>query len=397
MKVLITTDWFLPTTNGVVTSVINLRNELEKRGHDVRVLTLVQTDKNCSERNTYYIKSFSVGKIYPQARMMRSLATKEVKEIIEWKPDIIHSQCEFSTYLFARHIAKKTNAPIIHTYHTVYEDYTHYFSFSKRVGRQTVKMFTRAILRNTQDVIVPTDKVNKLLHDYHVKQPIYTVPTGIDLDRYAARISKEIIAQKKKELGILEHQFVLIYLGRVAKEKNIEEVVDYVGRVHSQNIRLLIVGDGPDMKALRDYVEEVGADRYVIFTGRVDRDRVNEYYQLGDVFVSASTSETQGLTYIEALASGVPLLCRKDECLDDVIDDGVNGFQYENFEEFSNYLKILDKDGKLDEKYKQSALEKAERFSTQRFGEDVEKIYCKALEEKSEKEKYLLDKKKSFW
>lgn len=385
MKVLITTDLYLPTINGVVTSVLNLKKELIKRGHEVKILTLVQADKDCNEKDTYYIKSFSVGKIYPQARFMRSFGTKQMLELIEWKPDVIHSQCEFSTYFFARHIARKTGAPIIHTYHTIYEDYTHYFSFSHKVGKKTAKIFTKVILRKTQDVIAPTEKVNRLLQTYHINKPIYTIPTGIDVDKYAKEISLEMRNQRRRALGISKEQIVLIYLGRVAKEKNIEEVADYVLRLDNPDIRLLIVGDGPERKELEEYVKKIDVNRQIIFIGKVDRDKVGEYYQLADVFVSASTSETQGLTYIEALANGIPLLCHRDECLDDVIEEGVNGFQYHNFDEFKQYLNILEKGGYIDDRYKKSARIKAERFSTEKFAESVEQVYYSAILENNKK------------
>ena len=133
MKILITTDLYLPTLNGVVTSILNLKQELIKRGHEVRILTLQQDQQVEDEWNTYYIKSVSAGKVYPQARIMRSIGNKQLKEIVNWKPDIIHSQCEFSTYFLAKIIARRVNAPIVHTYHTVYEDYTHYDRYEQLV------------------------------------------------------------------------------------------------------------------------------------------------------------------------------------------------------------------------------------------------------------------------
>lgn len=379
MKVLITTDLYLPTINGVVTSVLNLKNELIKRGHEVKILTLVQADKNCSEDDTYYIKSFSVGKIYPQARFMRSLGIHQILELVEWKPDVIHSQCEFSTYFFARHIAKKTGAPIIHTYHTVYEDYTHYFSFSRIVGKKTAKIFTKVILRKTQDVIAPTGKVCRLLQGYHINKPIYTIPTGIDIEKYARPVPAEVLKKRRCELGIEQNQLVLIYLGRVAKEKNIEEVVSYVLRLGCPEVKLLIVGDGPDRNELEEYVKKQDRNHNILFTGKVDRDLVGEYYQLADIFVSASTSETQGLTYIEALANGIPLLCRRDECLENVVEEGVNGFLYDNFEQFQSKFELLRLGGYIREQYKKSARIKAEDFSIKQFVENVEKVYSDAL------------------
>ena len=375
MKILITTDLYLPTLNGVVTSILNLKQELIKRGHEVRVLTLQQDQQVEDEPDTYYIKSISAGKVYPQARIMRSIGNKQLKDIVSWKPEIIHSQCEFSTYFLAKIIAKRVNAPIVHTYHTVYEDYTHYFSKSEIVGYKVVKLFSKIILNHTQIVIAPTDKVKMLLCNYKISKPIYTVPTGIDLKKYFVQVPISTILDKKEQLGIPSENLVLIYLGRLAKEKNLNELIEFMDNLEIDKISLLIVGDGPERYALEKYAHSISNFKNIIFTGRVNRDDVNEYYQMADIFVSASTSETQGLTYIEALANGVPLLCRKDDCLNEVLYNYENGFQYSTFIEFKAFLKYFIEHKELKIKYKKCSREVAQRYSKEKFAESVEKIY----------------------
>ncbi|WP_158413490.1 glycosyltransferase [Gracilibacillus boraciitolerans] len=136
MKILITTECYIPVINGVVTSIVNLRKELQILGHDVRVLTLSTTNKSFQESDIYYMSSLSMGKIYPGARISLSTHHSYLEEMIKWQPDIIHSQCEFSTFRIAKQIAKTINIPIVHTYHTVYEDYTHYFSPTHKWGEK---------------------------------------------------------------------------------------------------------------------------------------------------------------------------------------------------------------------------------------------------------------------
>jgi len=375
MKILITTDLYLPTLNGVVTSILNLKQELIKRGHEVRILTLQQDQQVEDEWNTYYIKSVSAGKVYPQARIMRSIGNKQLKEIVNWKPDIIHSQCEFSTYFLAKIIARRVNAPIVHTYHTVYEDYTHYFSKSDIVGYNVVKIFSKIILNHTQSVIAPTDKVKRLLCNYKINKPIYTVPTGIDLKKYSTQVPLSTILDKKERLGIPYENLVLIYVGRLAKEKNLKELIEFMSDLDMNKITLLIVGDGPERLALEESAQSSSNNSNIVFAGRVDRDDVNEYYQMADIFVSASTSETQGLTYIEALANGVPLLCRKDDCLNDVLYNYENGFQYSSYIEFRAFLKYFIENEDLKMQYKNCAREVAQKYSKEIFAESVEKIY----------------------
>ena len=122
MKILITTDWYTPAVNGVVTSVLNLRRELEARGHEVRVLTLSQSPLSSRRDGVVRLGSISAGLIYPGARLRTALGSRYVRDILRWKPDIVHSQCEFSTFFLARKIAEHLDVPLVHTYHTIYED-----------------------------------------------------------------------------------------------------------------------------------------------------------------------------------------------------------------------------------------------------------------------------------
>ena len=139
MKVLITTDWYAPVINGVVTSVLLLQRELVARGHDVRVVTLSNSLHTYKEGPVYYMGSVSAGKIYPGARLKINRARSMMQELIAWHPDVIHSQCEFSSFRVAAALSNRLGIPIVHTYHTVYEDYTHYLALSARVGKYVVR------------------------------------------------------------------------------------------------------------------------------------------------------------------------------------------------------------------------------------------------------------------
>lgn len=341
MKILITTEWYAPVINGVVTSVLNLERELRNLGHEVKVLTLSNTAESYTEGDVTYIGSVSAGIVYPQARVAVSLGGDEIEKLIRWKPQIIHSQCEFSTFLFAKKIARELDIPVVHTYHTVYEDYTHYFSPVKKWGRAAVSVFTRKVLSHTQCVIVPTEKVKNILLRYGVIQQIQVIPTGIDMKKYSQILTEEERMNLRLKLGIPVQAGVAVFVGRLAQEKNLEEIISMVSMANLQNFRLLIVGDGPHRQALEEYVENCGVKNQVIFTGMIAPEEIYRYYQVGDVFVSASTSETQGLTYVEALANGLPALCRKDDCLTGVVENNVNGWQYEDSFDFLEKLQKM--------------------------------------------------------
>jgi 1,2-diacylglycerol 3-alpha-glucosyltransferase len=382
MRILITTDWYEPVVNGVVTSVVNLRRELLKLGHEVRVLTLSESGLSCQRNDVTYIGSLGAGGIYPGARIRTALASKYLEELVDWKPDIIHSQCEFSTFFMARRIAKKLGIPIVHTYHTVYADYTHYFMLNEKWGRALVAAFSRSILNRTQCVIAPTEKVSALLAGYGVTQEIRVVPTGIDLGCFDLPVNQAEKAAARQKLGIPGTDKVLLFVGRLAKEKNLEEIIDFLARMNDTGITLLVVGDGPDRANLESFALARNVAHKIVFTGMVAPGEVAAFYRIGDVFVSASQSETQGLTYVESLASGVPALCRKDPCLDQVILDGVNGWQYTSFEQFCGKLEAI---FQSEEGYRElSANAKAHavnNYSSAGFAAKIEATYTKLLTE----------------
>lgn len=375
MKILITSDWYHPVVNGVVRSILNLKSYLEDRGFDVKVLTLSNSTESYKKENVYYIGSLGAGKIYPDARISATLRNKFIEEIKDWKPDIVHSQCEFSTFMMATKIAKKASCPIIHTYHTIYEDYTHYFSPSKKVGKKVISVFSKAIADRTDYIIAPSKKTLEILKSYDIEdEKIKIIPTGIEMpenlsDKYKLR----------DYYGFDKSDKIILYLGRLAEEKNIEELIDYYDKLHIEKLKFILVGGGPYLDSLKEYSKKI--DKRIYFAGMVKPKEVNNYYRMADAFVSASKSETQGLTYYEAMSNGTLAICRKDLCLDHVIIDDFNGYQYKDFYDFEKFLKIIFSDDKKRDQLSQNARDYAlENFSIDSFGEKCEKIYKKALE-----------------
>ena len=377
MKVLITTDWYEPVINGVVTSVMNLSRQLRERGHEVKILTLSRTCHSYIEGNVIYAGSIGMGCIYPQARVkIPTVAGDYMEMLLDWKPDIVHSQCEFSTFFLAKKIASELHIPIVHTYHTVYEDYTHYFSPQKAWGRNIVQLMTRKLANAVETLIAPSDKIRKILEGYQVSCPVEIIPSGISLEKYQACKEEDWREKIRAQLGIPQDALVLVYVGRMAKEKNIEELLEYQQEAEKYGVILLLVGDGPYLPELKKKAEELKVTEYVIFTGMIAPEEVGHYYQAGDLFVSASTSETQGMTYAEALAGGIPLLCRRDDCLEQVVTDGENGWQYDDREDFLGRIREWkgmseDAKGRMQDK----AGDSAEKFSSGNFVGRVEKIY----------------------
>lgn len=383
MKILITADCYTPTINGVVTSILNLETELRRLGHDVKILCPSENFHSSESENVCRIGSVGVGRIYSGARAALRISQSHLQKLIDWKPDIIHSQSEFSSFIMAKRIAAEVNCPIVHTYHTVYENYTHYFSPSITLGRKAVIVMTKRILRHTKAVIAPSQKIERLLKDYGIEQPIKVIPTGLRLKKFSDEISVNIINELKAKLGIPLKSRVLITVGRAAKEKNIDELIRYFKRLDIENTVFVIVGGGPYLDALKDLAYAENISDKMIFTGAVEPENIAAYYRLGDIFLSASQSETQGLTYIEALASGLPAVCRRDDCLNDVITNGKNGGQYTDFKEFSELIRTFLFNDELYKSMSENAVQTAQKYSAEKFAKDVETVYMEILEKRN--------------
>lgn len=381
MKILISTDKYYPYVSGVITSVMNLEKELTKRGHEVKILTLSETPYTHVDKNVIYIGSFSAKLIYPDIRLKHPVLRKVINSLIEWKPDIIHSNCEFSTFILAKQIARTCKIPMVHTYHTDYEDYVHYVALSKELGVHIVKRYINYICGHMQRIICPTQKTADILTKYGIQQPLDIIPTGLDLERFNAPITETKRDELLTRYRLNKETPILLFIGRIGKEKNIEEVLRLLSKSKRKNFQFLIVGDGPDKMDLQKKVVEYGLNGKVTFTGMIPQQEVASFYKLGRLFISASQSETQGLTYIEALASGLPLLAKKDECLKDVVVNGENGYQFTTEAEFEEYFnKLLDLS---DEEYKMMSdvaqKRTQEAFSLFSFCDKVLESYQKAL------------------
>ena len=377
MKILITTDTYRPTINGVVTSIESLKKALDRLGHDVRILTFSDSFNSKQEGDIYYMGSLGAGKFYPDARMNKLFYNRFYEDIMDWKPDIVHSQTEFTMFIQAKKIAKDLDIPLLHTYHTVYEDYTHYFSLNKKIGKELAKQFTKQIIKNTDGVVVPTNKIYNLLTEYNIHEDIYVAPTGINVQKLSECDDFDIRSGYK----IPEDKHIVLFLGRIGKEKNITEILQYLENINRDDIVFIIAGAGPFLSELKDICSNSKIRDRLIFTGMIDSSKVGNFYSNADVFVSASTSETQGLTFIESMACSTPIICRHDDCLDGVLIEGKTGFGYDTEEEFIDYLnQILDNEKLRDKMGKNCKQLVDENYTEDSFANKIEHIYKKVIE-----------------
>ena len=231
-RILMLTDCYAPTVNGVVRSIVDLADGLRDAGHDVRVLTFGEGLGTSFDGHVYRLPSVSAGAVYPHARIGQMIGRRVLRYVAEWAPDVVHSHTEFSAFLWARAVARNTGAAHVHTYHTLYADYTHYFCPSERVGRALVRSCTRHVMNRPDRIIAPTGKVASVLRDYGVGCPVDVIGTGVDLGRFRPDVlsdaagpapnstsgsaSRDLAAAVGLSPGVPTVQT----LGRLAAEKN---------------------------------------------------------------------------------------------------------------------------------------------------------------------------------
>ncbi|MDF2567412.1 MAG: 1,2-diacylglycerol 3-glucosyltransferase [Oscillospiraceae bacterium] len=386
MKIGVFTDTYYPQINGVATSVLVLKENLEKQGHSIYIFTTTDPRASANERNVYRLPSIP----FASARRIGVLYHPGIaRKIRALQLDLIHTHTEFSLGIFGRTIANELGIPTVHTMHTMYEQYTHYIA---KIGaldaaaKTLARKLSRHFCNTANAVIAPTEKVEEMLRVYGVRNKVAVIPTGIELDKFTpVRYDTDDVAALREEYGLEYTDKVLLYIGRISKEKNIAEVLHGLKEYFSQHseAKFLIVGDGPDRENLQSLTQSLGIGKQVIFAGEKPWDQIGLYYQLGDVFVSASQSETQGLTYIEALAAGLPLIAKTDSCLDHVLFDGVNGFEFSDKAGFLNVLQAtLSSDTNL-QGMSMAALRSTVPFSAMTFARTVEALYEETLLKKN--------------
>lgn len=398
MRIGLFTDSYPPFINGVSTSVAMLKRALEKKGHTVYVVTVsnnalkYEYDK---EEKIVKVPGIPIG-IYDY-RLSRIYPLSMINTMKNWNLDVIHSHTEFGIGIIARLFAKQFNIPLVHTYHTLYEDYTHYIThgYFEKSSKKIVEYLTKFYCDKTaNELIVPTNKIYKLFKEkYEFEKNIHIIPTGINVERFfEENVNKKDIDTLKKKLKIQHKDFIIIFVGRLAQEKNVEFLLKAHQKLIKkyQNIKLLIVGDGPDKEDYEKQAKELKIDKNTIFTGKVAWEEIPIYYHCSNLFATASTTETQGLTVIEAMAAGVTPLCIKDESFLGTVTDELNGRIFTSEKEFCNQVFELYENATLRKKYSMQARVQAEHCSDVSYAERVVEVYKRAIKDKQEEYRFGL-------
>lgn len=386
MKIGLFTDTYPPFINGVSTSVQMLKEGLEKLGHTVYVVTVnSESFSYKKENNILRIPGVPIGIM--DYRLTNIYPLKAKKIIKSWDLDVIHTHTEFGVGSFARLISKEYNIPLVHTYHTMYEEYIYYITkgYFDRASKKLVEYLTLFLCDKTIDeLIVPTKKAKELFKEkYKVKRDVHVIPSGIDTTRfYSENIDKKEVLDLKKELGLKSKDHVILYVGRIAKEKNIDFLINNLSSIIKKipKAKMVIVGDGPDMDRLIKLSIDKKLDKKIIFTGKAPWDEIPKYYAMCDVFVTASTSETQGLTVIEAMGASKPVVAINDESFIEVITNDYDGCLFKDEKEYVDIIYKLYKNKDYTLKLKGQAKLTASKYSPLQYAKNVLMVYERVID-----------------
>jgi 1,2-diacylglycerol 3-alpha-glucosyltransferase len=298
------TEIYRPVVNGVVASVEGLADGLRGRGHLVYCFAPRMPGYVEADGPVFRMPSLPLPMRTPYRLTLPFVSRRNRNEVIK-RLSLVHVHSPFVTGWMGLRYARRYGMPIVFTYHTQLEAYAHYVPFEPNATRFAAVQLTRTFANLTDAVVVPTSAMAHRLGELRVRARIEIVPTGIDVARFAAGRRDETL---RTRLGVAPGDRLLLSVGRLAKEKNVELLLRALALTHDASLKLMVAGDGPLRHDLESLARQCDLAGRVRFLGPVARDELPDLYASADAFVMPSTTETQGLVLAEALAAGAYII-----------------------------------------------------------------------------------------
>jgi len=377
LRIGIFTECYNPVLNGVVVSIETFRKELEKRGHEYFIFTTGCPGYKDTSANIIRFSPMIAfkpkGGRYPIS--WPQIATFQAKKIAQYKLEIIHSQHLLGLGLLGLRVAKKLKIPNVLTYHTLLAEYAHYFPLLPGLAKKYLVKKSRDYCNLYDQLVTPSNSMKKILISYGVQKPIEPIPTGVNIPDYENPYTQAEIAEK---WGVPQDKKLLLYVSRIAKEKNVDFLFEAIRKLASKrnDFHILLIGGGPELNYYQGMLGQWKINKIVTFTDMQPKQETNRYFGAADIFVFPSITETQGIVITEAMAAGVPAVAVNKMGPSDIIQNGIDGYLIEeNVEEFSRKIGDLLDDNELRKKMGETARKNASEFSVEKCTDKMEELY----------------------
>ncbi|MCK4757040.1 MAG: glycosyltransferase [Thermoplasmata archaeon] len=379
MRIGMFTDSWLPTRDGTVTSIIKFRESLELLGHDVFIFAPGDKTMVSPDDDKVFLFKAKTFKQYPDYKLPILPSKWKTDLILEHDIDILHNHGIAFMALKSMIGANLTDRPCLLNFHTWVTEAHHYYpvQLDEDLMVYLSWIYLKILIARSDGVITPSEAALKELKEKcpNMRYSNVVAP-GIDGSTFNPQVNGSGI---REELGLTDSD-VLVHVGRVSREKNLELIFKALPQIKKEkpNIQLLVVGSGPDKEYYEKMVSDMKLQNMVKFTGFVPDEVLPQYYAAGDAFVLASPFETLGIVMLEALAMGLPVAGLNHRVIPDIINVGYNGHLFKNEPE-DCARQILATLNNRDELKKNTTLG-AEMFDNTESGKKLVQVYKDVIE-----------------
>lgn len=380
MNICMFTNTYLPHVGGVARSVQFFTEDLIGLGHRVLVVapTFPEDTESAGDRPEVVrvpaIQQFN-GSDFSVRIPLPFYIDQQIDTFV---PDVVHSHHPFLLGDTAIRVARKRNLPLVFTHHTLYEQYTHYVPLDSDTLKDFVVRLATMYANHCNRIVAPSRSIALLLRDRGVRRPIEEIPTGVDISFFAAGNGKKF----RRDANLPEDALVIGHVGRLAPEKNLAylsaAVAVFMKKVPPAHF--LVIGNGPSQPEIKRTFADRHLDDRLHLSGEASGDRLRDAYSAMDLFVFSSTSETQGMVLVEAMAAGKPVVALDASGSREVIRDGENGRllpEDASAEDFAAAIKEYLTNPDLAKKWTSGARRTAQGFSREACAENMEELYRK--------------------